>query len=63
MKYSQMTQNQKDVFNAAKIQLKNEPWFRGVCADNFPNDKECKEHFLNAVDSVVYETVKWDGLP
>ena len=57
---AQLTELQQRVFDEAKSQLEDEPWFKGICMDNFPEDVEISENFDDAVTGVVLETSMWD---
>ena len=56
------TEAQFAVYNEAKRRLKEEPWFHGVCMDEFPLDSACRDHFEDAIESVVAATMFWDAL-
>lgn len=57
-----LSENQEKVFEAAKAQLKEHSWYRGVCLDHFPTDKEIEEiGFDAAVSRVMTETAFWDA--
>jgi hypothetical protein len=55
-----MTESQNRVFEEAKKRLKKKKWYRGVCMDNFPSDKVCRDDFEGAVNDVTCETAMWD---
>ena len=54
---------QQAVFQAARKLLKREPWYQGVCLDNFPTEEECHADFDRSVERVFEETRYWDGYP
>lgn len=56
-----LTDLQQKAVEAAKEILKDKPWFRGVCLDNLPTDKEIEQNFDGAVASIVFETEYWDN--
>ena len=48
---------------AAKVRecLQSEPWFRGVCINDFPTDLEIeRDGFKSAVETVIMNTQYWD---
>jgi hypothetical protein len=55
-----LTEKQQQVFDIVKKRICNKPWFKGVCVDNFPTDKEIDEDFSSAVNMVEMETEMWD---
>ncbi len=57
----ELTELQQKVFDAARAELKGEPWFQGICMDDFPEDEEILEDFDSAVSAVIIETMFWDG--
>ena len=57
---SKYTDLQEKVIAAAREQLWNEPWFRGVYCDDMPTDEDIEEDFAGAVCAVVMETCYWD---
>jgi hypothetical protein len=57
---SLLTSLQQKVFDEAKRQLQHEPWFKGICMDNFPTDEAIADNFADAVSDVVLETFMWD---
>jgi hypothetical protein len=54
-------ENQIKVLAAANQQIKQEAWFRGICAGHVPTEQECIEDFDGSVSSVVCETMYWDA--
>jgi len=56
-----LTKAQKDVMEKVRENLQDRPWFSGVCCDNFPTDKVCRENFDEAVTQVEMETAYWDA--
>jgi hypothetical protein len=57
---TEFTTLQQQVFEAAKVRLQGEPWYKGVCCDDFPTDHEIADNFDGAVSAVVSETAMWD---
>lgn len=57
----QLTESQQKVFNAAKKRLARKPWYRGVCCDDFPSDKECRENPEDAITAVEMQTALFDA--
>ena len=55
-----LSKRQNEVFEAAKALLEKEPWYRGVCIDNFPSDEICETDFDRAVSMVYVETAYHD---
>ncbi len=60
MNSDHFSDKQQKVFDAAKAQLEQKPWFRGVCCNDFPSDNSIDENFDDAVNSVLFETAMWD---
>lgn len=58
---AQLTELQEKVTTAAKERLKNYKWFRGVCIDELPSDKQISEDFDGAVTDVTMSTAMWDA--
>jgi hypothetical protein len=56
-----MTESQNKVFEEAKKRLKKKKWFRGICVDNLPSDKDCRDDFEGAVSELIFETAMWDN--
>ncbi len=52
--------NQKRVFEEAKRRLQSEPWYKGVCIDNLPDEDYCIENFEDAVSMLEFDTALWD---
>lgn len=52
--------NQDKVFNEALKRLEKEPWFKGVCCDDFPSEVACEEDFEGCVSSITFNTAMWD---
>ena len=56
-----LTDLQQEVVEKAKAQLKDEPWFRGLCLDELPWDKEIERDGVDAcADQLVIDTAMWD---
>lgn len=45
-----------------KVKEKGEKycWWRGVCLDNFPDDKDILADPEGSLDGVLFETAMWD---
>lgn len=57
-----LTEAQEKVLAAAKAQIQHKPWYRGICMDHFPQDREIAERGVDAcADTVVCETAMWDA--
>lgn len=56
----ELTELQNKVFNEVLERLEDEPWFKGVCMDNFPEDDYIRDNFEDAVAEVETETAMWD---
>lgn len=56
-----LTPLQETVFEAAKAKLESEPWFQGVCIDDFPTDDDIRENFQWSVIQVEMQTAYWDA--
>jgi len=56
-----LTPKQQAVANRVKEILQNKPWFRGVCVDDFPTDREIDEDFDGCVAQVEFVTAMWDA--
>ena len=56
-----MTELQEKVFNKAKENLQQYPWFSGICCDDMPSDDEIKENFDSAVTTIEMNTAYWDA--
>jgi hypothetical protein len=56
-----LTELQQKVSDAAKEQLKEYKWFRGVCVNDFPSDQQISEDFEGAVTEVAMTTAMWDS--
>lgn len=57
-----LTTKQKKVYDKALSMLKHEKWYRGVCMDNFPTDKDIERDGTESCASDVFmETAYWDG--
>jgi hypothetical protein len=50
---------QEAVLARAEEILKDKPWFRGICLDNFPDERDI-ENIEDAAFSVALETAMWD---
>jgi len=55
-----LTDLQQQVFNEAKRRLRNEPWFCGICGDDFPVDADILADFEGSVTGVMFATAMWD---
>ena len=52
---------QQKVVESAKSQLSGEPWFRGVCIDSLPRDREIERDGIEEhASQLVIETAMWD---
>lgn len=60
MSTNHFTGAQNKVFNEAKARLSRKAWYKGVCADHFPDDQQCANEFERAVSNVIWETAQWD---
>ena len=57
-----LSEKQKEVFKAAKNSLQGKSWYKGICMDNFPTDKEIERDGIeSAVQQVCMETEMWDA--
>lgn len=56
-----LTPKQTEVANRVKEILSAEPWFKGVCIDDFPSDREIDEDFDGCVAQVMFVTEMWDA--
>lgn len=58
-----MTELQSKVVDEAERQMKDKPWFRGVCLDKLKTDHEIeRDGFDSAVDALTLDTWYWDGM-
>ena len=55
-----LTEKQKAVADRVKEILKSRSWFKGVCVDDFPTDREIDEDFDGCVAQVEFVTAMWD---
>lgn len=56
-----MTELQEQVKERARLLLQDEPWFRGVCLDNFPTDEDIRRDGVDEhAQQVALETAMWD---
>ena len=58
---SDLTTLQKEILEAAKDQLKNESWYRGICIDNIANDYEIIANRKACIDALIFDTYYWDA--
>jgi len=63
MSLKPLTAKQQKVFEAAKVLLQQEPWYRGVCTDELSvmSDEEIQQDFEGAVSTVFMDTATWDA--
>lgn len=59
-----LTKLQQNVASKAKRMMHKQPWYKGVCLDQFKEmkDKDIKDiGVYNAARNVVYDTMSWDA--
>lgn len=61
MIHTKLKENQTKVFKEAKKRLSKYNWFKGVCLDNFPEENDCANNFIDCVNSVILETEMYDN--
>ena len=58
----ELTELQKKACALARKQIEGKPWFRGLCLDNIPTDKEIADMGLeDAATSIAFQTAYWDA--
>jgi len=58
---AELTQLQQQVAAAVEEWGKDKPWFRGVCIEHFPTDKEIEEDLQGSIHAVCMSTAWWDA--
>ena len=53
---------QEGLLREAREKLKGEPWFRGVCIDEFPTDEAIRRDREAALSDVIM-TTQWHDAP
>lgn len=56
-----LTEAQQKVVQEAQRRIARNPWYNGLCIDELPTDKDCKENFADAVETLVGGTEIWDA--
>ena len=60
IKYTDMSDAQRRVFEEVRMRLSDQPWFMGIRTDDFPTDEDIAKDFDSAVRAVMMETASWD---
>lgn len=52
---------QNEVIQEARKRLEGKPWFKGICTDDLPMDREIEEDREGCIHRVMDQTTYWDA--
>ena len=56
-----LTPKQQELIDKVKNELKDQPWFNGVCLDNLPTDSEItRDGEKTWITQLILDTTYWD---